>query len=37
MNSKEDKVFFYNYSIVLGLLAVMIIIFPRAGAVSWRR
>ena len=27
MNSKKDKVFFYNYSIVIGLLAVMIIIF----------
>ena len=27
MSSKEDKVFFYNYSIVLGLLAVMIILF----------
>ena len=27
MNSKQDKVFFYNYSIVIGLLAVMIIIF----------
>ena len=27
MSSKEDKVFFYNYSIVIGLLAVMIIIF----------
>ena len=27
MNSKEDKAFFYNYSIVIGLLAVMIIIF----------
>lgn len=27
MGSKEDKAFFYNYSIVLGLLAVMIIIF----------
>ena len=27
MSSKEDKAFFYNYSIVIGLLAVMIIIF----------
>ena len=27
MGSKEDKAFFYNYSIVIGLLAVMIIIF----------
>ena len=27
MSSKEDKVFFYNYSIVIGLLAVMIVIF----------
>ena len=27
MGSKEDKTFFYNYSIVIGLLAVMIIIF----------
>ena len=27
MSSKKDKVFFYNYSIVIGLLAVMIIIF----------
>ena len=27
MSSKEDKVFFYNYSIVLGLLAVLIIVF----------
>ena len=27
MGSKEDNVFFYNYSIVIGLLAVMIIIF----------
>ena len=27
MNLKEDKVFFYNYSIVIGLLAVLIIIF----------
>ena len=27
MSSKEDKTFFYNYSIVIGLLAVLIIIF----------
>ena len=27
MSSKEDKAFFYKYSIVIGLLAVMIIIF----------
>ena len=27
MSSKKDKAFFYNYSIVIGLLAVMIIIF----------
>lgn len=27
MSSDKDRVFFYNYSIVLGLLAVMIIIF----------
>lgn len=27
MGWKEDKTFFYNYSIVIGLLAVMIIIF----------
>ena len=27
MSSKEDKVFFYNYSIVIGLLAVLIILF----------
>ena len=27
MNSKEDKTFFYNYTIVIGLLAVMIIVF----------
>ena len=27
MSSDKDRVFFYNYSIVIGLLAVMIIIF----------
>lgn len=27
MSAKKDKAFFYNYSIVIGLLAVMIIIF----------
>ena len=27
MSSEKDRVFFYNYSIVIGLLAVMIIIF----------
>ena len=27
MSSDQDRVFFYNYSIVIGLLAVMIVIF----------